>query len=206
MNNISYMAIMTNDPKRAASLYEEKTGYKPTVLLCRPGFSSEPHPLISESRNAAWGLFLVSYFIKPNDVKDSKAEVIYNKKRVIPEIETPQKKVDLSLKINKVGRPAKTEAYCPHCRGQIYNFDDLGFWYGWNLGITPPYWNDLREYVLRRDKYKCQKCGKTFPAALLQAHHIEPKEYDGIDSARNLQTLCVDCHAEHKPIFEDEEP
>ena len=203
MNNSSYIAIMTSDPVKAIDAYVKKTGFDPTVLLCRPEFSISDHPLIAESRNAAWGVFLVSHLVNPDEVENSSVQAIY-RERDEPHDKSSKNKIDHSFPKGKVGRPERPTACCPHCHGQIVNYEDLGYWYGWALGITPPYWDELREYVFKRDKYTCYECDKKFPIAFLQAHHIESKEEGGEDSARNLQTLCQDCHLDGKPIFEDE--
>ena len=204
MNNLSYIAILTSDPVKAIDVYVKKTGYEPTVLLCRPDFSISNHPLIAESRNAAWGVFLVSHLVNPDEVENSSVQAIYQE-RDEPSGKQSARKLDLSFPKSKVGRPERPKACCPHCHSLIANFEDLGYWYGWALGITPPYWDELREYVFKRDNYTCQKCDKKFPIALLQAHHKVHKEDGGEDSTRNLETLCVDCHQDTKPIFEDEQ-
>ena len=51
---------------------------------------------------------------------------------------------------------------------------------------------NLRIATLIRDKFTCQKCGKT--ACGLEAHHIIPKRKGGNDSIRNLISLCNGCH------------
>lgn len=63
-----------------------------------------------------------------------------------------------------------------------------------------PEWARVRKYVLMRDKYKCQKCGK--PAQ--EVHHKEHLSPENIWDVRitlnpmNLQSLCRDCHfAQH---------
>ena len=54
-------------------------------------------------------------------------------------------------------------------------------------------YQNIRAYVLHRDKYMCQLCGKR--NALFQLHHIIPKSQNGKDHPDNLITLCPDCHA-----------
>lgn len=55
---------------------------------------------------------------------------------------------------------------------------------------------NVRQYVLRRDKYTCQCCG-SHPTSLnpvkLHVHHIESRKTGG-NSPDNLITLCSDCH------------
>ena len=58
---------------------------------------------------------------------------------------------------------------------------------------------ELREMVLKRDNYTCQKCGKSkkeFPDIVLHCHHKFPLNEDPVCSADidNCITLCVDCH------------
>jgi predicted HNH restriction endonuclease len=53
-----------------------------------------------------------------------------------------------------------------------------------------PY-RDLRLQVLRRDGWRCQKCGVS---TNLHVHHIEPRSALGDDSETNLITLCAGCH------------
>lgn len=59
-------------------------------------------------------------------------------------------------------------------------------------------WAQVRSFVLMRDKYKCQKCGK--PAQ--EVHHKEHLTPDNIYDPTinlnpdNLVSLCKDCHFE----------
>jgi len=63
-------------------------------------------------------------------------------------------------------------------------------------------WKDLRGVILRRDNFRCQRCGLSVPPAKkrrLQIHHIVPYaqfgEGDGNpDDPSNLITLCPSCH------------
>lgn len=60
-------------------------------------------------------------------------------------------------------------------------------------------WTKLRQYVLKRDGYLCQRClhkyGKLNPIEL-QAHHIKSrKNYpDLVFEERNILTLCKTCN------------
>lgn len=95
--------------------------------------------------------------------------------------------------------------YCPVCNRVVVDFEALGYWPGWEFGITPPYWEALRLYVFRRDRYVCKICEAKYPVRELNAHHIKPKEEGGVDSAKNLATICGNCHLDGKPVFEDTE-
>lgn len=57
------------------------------------------------------------------------------------------------------------------------------------------YYN-IRQYVLFRDNYTCQCCGKSHKADSgfkLHIHHLESRQVGG-DAPDNLITLCKDCH------------
>ena len=50
----------------------------------------------------------------------------------------------------------------------------------------------LRRFVLDRDKWRCQKCGR--PSAL-ELHHLRPLASGGkVWDPANCQTLCRSCH------------
>ena len=50
---------------------------------------------------------------------------------------------------------------------------------------------NVRQYVLFRDGYRCQRCGKH--GVKLHVHHIESRQTGG-NAPNNLITLCEDCH------------
>ena len=53
-------------------------------------------------------------------------------------------------------------------------------------------WRRVRQRVLNRDKYRCQRCGR---AGRLEVDHVRPLRRGGspYDPA-NLQALCRSCH------------
>lgn len=53
-------------------------------------------------------------------------------------------------------------------------------------------WMTLRERVLKRDNYRCVKCGST---EHLQVDHIRPAARGGQSIMSNLWTLCALCHS-----------
>lgn len=56
---------------------------------------------------------------------------------------------------------------------------------------------ELRKEVLKRDGYKCKKCGaslKKEPHLLLEIDHIKPIAKGGKTVKSNLQTLCWKCN------------
>lgn len=52
---------------------------------------------------------------------------------------------------------------------------------------------NVRQYVLKRDNYTCQCCGKHGDGVKLHVHHLETRKTGG-NAPSNLITLCEDCH------------
>lgn len=52
----------------------------------------------------------------------------------------------------------------------------------------------VRDRVLHRDKYQCQKCKEEFPTDELDIHHVVPKSHGGPSSLENVQTYCKKHH------------
>jgi len=52
-------------------------------------------------------------------------------------------------------------------------------------------YENLREQVLRRDRWRCQLCGSM---TNLEAHHKQFRSHSGEDDEGNLITLCLGCH------------
>jgi 5-methylcytosine-specific restriction endonuclease McrA len=62
-------------------------------------------------------------------------------------------------------------------------------------------WFKIAKEILKRDKYRCQKCGRYG----YHVHHIKPvsKHPDLVDDPTNLITYCKDCHLKtglHKEV------
>jgi hypothetical protein len=56
---------------------------------------------------------------------------------------------------------------------------------------------NIRWAVLKRDKYRCVKCGKAPSVSHgveLEVDHIRPIAKGGVNDIENLQTLCKDCN------------
>lgn len=53
---------------------------------------------------------------------------------------------------------------------------------------------ELRDYIKKRDKNKCQRCKLNAGEAHLQVHHILPVANGGTDDKENLILLCSTCH------------
>ena len=77
----------------------------------------------------------------------------------------------------------------PEIAGEEYQQgEQLGFW-------------NVREYVLFRDKHKCQCCKGESKDKILNVHHIESRKTGG-DAPNNLITLCETCHkGYHKGVI-----
>lgn len=52
----------------------------------------------------------------------------------------------------------------------------------------------LRFEVFKRDKFKCQYCGRGSPDVVLEVDHINPKSKGGGKDILNLTTSCFDCN------------
>ena len=52
-------------------------------------------------------------------------------------------------------------------------------------------WAEISMRVLKRDGFKCRKCGKKY---YLGVHHIIPWKKNPDNSMKNLITLCSSCH------------
>jgi 5-methylcytosine-specific restriction endonuclease McrA len=55
----------------------------------------------------------------------------------------------------------------------------------------PQKYNQLRQQVLVRDGWRCQRCGT---AKQLEVHHLQFRSAGGSDCEENLITLCARCH------------
>ena len=52
-----------------------------------------------------------------------------------------------------------------------------------------------REWIFRRDGYRCAYCAEPFAAEQLTLDHVEPRMRGGDDSDGNLVAACRDCNA-----------
>jgi hypothetical protein len=60
-------------------------------------------------------------------------------------------------------------------------------------GLWYSEWKKLSNSIRKRDKYKCQICGKK--NCILHVHHIDPYKSSKNNDPKNLITLCIECHA-----------
>ena len=58
--------------------------------------------------------------------------------------------------------------------------------------LDPVEYQRMRQFVLRRDAWRCQSCGAR---SNLEVHHKQFRSHVGGDSEENLITLCFACHA-----------
>jgi len=59
------------------------------------------------------------------------------------------------------------------------------------LKLDPKGYRKLRQQVLERDGWRCQRCGHI---GELHVHHAERRSQLGSDIESNLLALCADCH------------
>lgn len=208
MNPI-FKGYASHSLEESAAAYKAKTGEDPTVMIVRPGvYLKDDHPAKIVSSFGGAGLILVTHLVDYDEFKNFemlKEEVRkasrphFNNKPTLEEVDLAMRQP--IVKKAPPGRPKKGEGICPHCKNEIYDFNMLGWWWGWEHGIEPPYWEDLRLHVLRRDNFRCDRCKEQFGMSGLSTHHRMPKENGGPDSARNLTTRCHKCHKVNEPIF-----
>lgn len=62
----------------------------------------------------------------------------------------------------------------------------------------------IRFEIFKRDRFTCQYCGQTAPAAVLQIDHLIPKSKGGSNDISNLITACFECNIGKSNIKLDE--
>lgn len=208
--HITFKGIHTHNPQTAIDKYLEETGIEPSLILVQPAYPVKAeHPIMIRSRFGSGVMMLVTHEMaleeameKENDWKERNKDRAEVMKRLTVFTPGDPGRASPSIEVQQPRKPAKPKKpYCPHCGNLVHNFNNLAHWYGWEHGIEPDYWGELRLYVFRRDDFTCATCEGRYPANKLQAHHLKRKEDGGTDSARNLQTLCAECHKDNKPIF-----
>ena len=61
----------------------------------------------------------------------------------------------------------------------------------------------VRKYVLQRDNYQCQSCGKKNTETTLNIDHIIALAKGGSNDLSNLQVLCGKCNQTKSANFDD---
>jgi 5-methylcytosine-specific restriction endonuclease McrA len=217
---VIYKGYATNLINNVVDLYKHSTGFEPTVILVKPKYKlfGEHPQIIYSQKYGASGMILASHLLTADEIGMVRTETLFQKDdRVFSKFISREEEIDCSsdtdadneemtsVVIKAKGKPIREKENlptCPHCQQKIKTFENLGWWWGWEQGVMPPYWDQLRLYVFSRDGYKCQKCNALFKETQLECHHIVPKEEGGHDGARNLTTLCHGCHQDTKPLFE----
>ena len=65
--------------------------------------------------------------------------------------------------------------------------------------LQHPKWQKKRLKMFERDGWKCKECGDT--ETMLHLHHLEyTKKYPWNEPAKNLITLCSNCHKKKHKI------
>lgn len=67
----------------------------------------------------------------------------------------------------------------------------------WDFPEYPPNWNELKKSVLKRDRYRCTRCGAN--NMKLHVHHVRSLSKGGTNRLNNLTTLCEYCHGQIHP-------
>ena len=62
----------------------------------------------------------------------------------------------------------------------------------------------IRERVLIRDEFTCQRCKNSYIDEFLEVDHIYPLHLGGSENDENRQVICKDCHLE-KTLQEERE-
>lgn len=96
------------------------------------------------------------------------------------------------LKGNK--RYSENRLYCSEsCKRECPIFNQKLYPKGFKQATSREVQPQLRQMVLKKDNYTCQKCGST---ERLHCHHIKPVVDDPIESADvdNCITYCKECH------------
>lgn len=98
--------------------------------------------------------------------------------------------------------PGEKRFYCSEgCKQACPIYNRTKFQKGFKPETSREVQPELRQMVLERDNWTCQKCDKTIEEVELHCHHIEGLNQNPIESADvdNCLTLCKECHKEvHK--------
>jgi hypothetical protein len=210
---VRFMMFSSHDLASIMLSYRRLKGVDPTMVMIQPDFILQgDSAIVLRSKQGAGSSALATHHITPEEWIASETEHLLPtaqretvKTRLNDAIKKRMAETSSKVPNQKAGRPKQGGGKCPHCQQGITDFNKLGFWYGWSIGVTPSYWDELRLYVFRRDQFVCNTCGSRRPTDKLNAHHIIAKEQGGTDSARNLMTLCVDCHQDWQPIMPPDE-
>jgi len=97
------------------------------------------------------------------------------------------------------GGTYESRFYCSeHCKTACPIFNQKFFPKDFKPATSREVQPELRQMVLERDGYTCQKCGALIEEKQLHCHHIYPVAIEPLESVDvdNCTTLCIDCHHE----------
>jgi len=110
-------------------------------------------------------------------------------------ISTPQNICDRVRCINGYNKGQwEGRLYCSNqCKQECPIHGQVKYTKGFKINTSREVQPELRQLVLKRDEYECQKCGST---KSLHCHHITGVEINPIESADidNCITFCKECH------------
>lgn len=89
--------------------------------------------------------------------------------------------------------------YCSdNCKAACPIYRKIKYPKGYKKATSREVQPELRQLVLERDNWTCQKCGKTVDEVEIHCHHVLPINESPIESADkdNCITLCRACHKE----------
>jgi 5-methylcytosine-specific restriction endonuclease McrA len=101
------------------------------------------------------------------------------------------------IRFIELGRSFESKFYCSNsCKNACPIFNRKKFPAGYKRATSREVQPELRQIVLKRDNYTCQKCDKS--EVELHCHHITGVKQNPIESADidNCITLCKRCHKE----------
>ncbi len=127
-----------------------------------------------------WGYIILSSPLPENQIEKFLVEdwQIYNSK-------LPKKFLDID--VNKINIP-NTKEYIKELRLLPYK-----------KYLLTEHWQKIREKILKRENYTCQKCRTK--GGVLHVHH-NTYEHRGYEYDEDLQVLCRTCHQEYHRIKE----
>ena len=99
--------------------------------------------------------------------------------------------------LDKIICPVCKEEFVPWTRATVYCSNKCRLkQYETKKGFdfTEVKWVSLREFILERDNYTCQDCGRFAMDKGLEVHHIKLLRSHGTNDEANLITLCHNCH------------
>jgi hypothetical protein len=161
------------------------------------GVHSDNLPLYVTYANRLKGVDYVSKFVNGNGVVLMEVRCAYCGKHFVPSKTSVVNRMTCLNQKPDDRTFGEGRFYCSvGCRKACPIFNMRKFPKGFKKATSREVQPELRQLVLKRDNYICQKCGKTITE--LHCHHIEGIKQNPIESADidNCVTLCKKCHKE----------